>query len=130
MSDAVAGFLTTIRNATRLGKPVACVRYCKICESLAAALERSGYIWGYSRSAGEGGEQLAVNLRYTDRAESIIDSITSVSTPGRRVYVKIDRIKRVQDGLGIAILSTNKGVLSDNEAREQRVGGELLCTVF
>lgn len=104
--------------------------HSKLKEHLAAVLKSEGYIDDVRVSEGEEQRQLTLVLRYGRDRQSAIDGLRRVSTPGRRVYVRHDRIGRVCSGMGISILSTSRGVMTDREARRQRVGGELLCEVW
>ncbi|MGH7357875.1 MAG: 30S ribosomal protein S8, partial [Candidatus Rokuibacteriota bacterium] len=106
----------------------------KLKEALAAILTREGYIDGFSIEENENetrpGRKLQIQMKYTPDRQRTISGIRRVSKPGLRVYTKSDRVPRVLGGMGIAILSTNHGLLTDREARERRVGGEVLCQVW
>jgi small subunit ribosomal protein S8 len=130
MNDPISDMLTRIRNATRNGASDVSIPYSKLKHELANVLRREGYVNGV-RTEGEQGPRraLVLELRYGPDGEHVIHDIARVSKPGRRVYSQAGRIPRVQGGLGICILSTSKGVLSDRECRKQRVGGEVLCKV-
>lgn len=129
-SDPIADMLTRIRNAARVRQREVRIPSSKLKVGIARVLLEEGYIRGYDVI--EDGKQgiLRVELKYGPRGEDVIHDIQRVSKAGRRVYNKVADLPRVLDGLGIAIVSTNKGVLSDRVCREQRVGGELLCTVY
>ena len=129
LSDPIADMLTRIRNAVRNAAQRVDCRNSKICSGIAKVLREEGYITGYSVL--DDGRQgvLRIELRYGSRGERLIRSLKRESKPGRRLYSKLADLPRPLEGLGIAILSTPKGVLSDRQAREERVGGELLCTV-
>jgi small subunit ribosomal protein S8 len=99
-------------------------------EHLAGVLKGEGFIDDVRVSEGEGPKTLTLVLRYGRDRQSAIDGVRRVSTPGRRVYVRHDRIPRVRSGMGVSILSTSRGVMTDKEARRQRVGGELLCEIW
>lgn len=130
MTDPVSDFLTRLRNASKAGLTQCVSPHSKLKESLAAILKSEGYVSGVSTSADERGHKtLVVQLKYVDNAPAITN-LTRVSTPGRRLYFTYTEIPRVLNGLGISILSTSKGLLKDQDARRQKVGGELLCNVW
>lgn len=130
MSDPLGDMLTRIRNAQR-ARHAACVAPAsKLRASVLEALKREGYIRGFStEEVRKGISQFRIELKYTD-GQPVIREIHRVSRPGRRVYSKIKELPRVYAGLGVSILSTPRGVLSDVEARASNVGGEILCRVF
>ncbi len=128
-SDTIADMLTRIRNAARnRAKQVDC-RNSKICQGIARVLMEEGYIIGHTVI--EDGRQgiLRIELKYGPNGEQLIQSIRRQSKPGCRVYSKVEQLPRPLAGLGIGIVSTSSGVLSDRQARQKRIGGELLCTV-
>ena len=130
LSDPLGDLVTRIRNGQRAGKNTIISPASKLRTNVLEVLKREGYIRGFS--AGEerkGVETLTVELKYHD-GQPVIRRIDRVSTPGRRVYSKIKDLPRVYNGLGISILSTPRGVMSDAEARAANVGGEVLCRVF
>jgi small subunit ribosomal protein S8 len=130
MTDPVGDLLTRIRNGQRAGKSVVSSPASRMRERVLQVLEREGYIRGFRAVDGEKGQPaLHIELKYYE-GEPVIQRIARVSKPGRRVYSSIRDLPRVANGLGIAILSTPKGVLSDTEAREANVGGEVICQVF
>jgi small subunit ribosomal protein S8 len=130
MSDPLGDMLTRIRNGQRVGKHTVCCPASKFRANVLDVLEREGFIRGFSWAEVRTGiQELTIELKYAD-GEPVIREIDRVSTPGRRVYAKIKDLQRVYNGLGISILSTPRGVLSDAEAREANVGGEILCKVF
>jgi small subunit ribosomal protein S8 len=130
MSDPLGDMLTRIRNAQRAHKNVVRTPASKIRSNVLEVLQREGYIRGYTREEVRPGvSELAIELKYVD-GEPVIREIDRVSKPGRRVYSRISDLPRIYNGLGIAILSTPRGVMSDNEARAANVGGEVLCRVF
>ena len=130
MSDPLGDMLTRIRNGQRAHKPTVASPASKIRTNVLEVLKREGYIRGYSQEQVRPGvNELRIELKYVD-GEPVIREIDRVSKPGRRVYSKIADLPRVYNGLGIAILSTPRGVMSDNEARAANVGGEVLCRVF
>ena len=130
MTDPIADMLTRIRNGLMAGKSVVTSPASKTRQRILDVLQREGYIRGYSRTEGEANKaELSIELKYME-GEPVIRTINRVSKPGRRVYSSVRDLPRVHNGLGISIVSTPKGVLSDAEARENNVGGEILCTVF
>ena len=131
VNDPIADMLTRIRNATRnKAKHVACLNN-KICRGVADVLRDEGYINGYDVHQPEGKSGVInIDLKYGPRGEVIIHEIKRQSKPGCRVYTKVRDIPRPLQGLGIAIVSTSQGVMSDRKARQEGVGGELLCTVL
>jgi small subunit ribosomal protein S8 len=130
MNDPLGDMLTRIRNAQLRKRPTVATPASSLRARVLDVLQSEGYIRGYSETRQEGlPAEFDIELKYYD-GEPVIREIERVSRPGRRVYVSVDRIPRVSNGLGVSILSTPKGVMSDNEAREQNVGGEVLCRVF
>lgn len=129
LSDTIADMLTRIRNAARNKAARVDCRNSNICQGIARVLKEEGYISSFSVI--DDGRQgiLRVDLRYGPRGEQLIHTITRKSKPGCRVYTGVQALPRPMEGMGIAILTTPKGVLSDRQARAQKVGGELLCTV-
>jgi small subunit ribosomal protein S8 len=130
MTDPIADMLTRIRNASMARHDRCELPHSKLKEHVASVLKSEGYLDDVRVSEGEDPKTLVLVLRYGRDRQSAIDGIRRVSTPGRRVYVRHDRIQRVCSGMGISILSTSRGVMTDREARRQRVGGELLCEVW
>ena len=128
-SDPIADMLTRIRNATRVNKDEVKVRASNICEGIAAVLKKEGYIGDFDRI--DDGKQgiLRIALKYDQNGDPIINELIRTSKPGRRVYASVDKLPRVLAGMGILIVSTSKGVMSDKSCREANVGGEILCTV-
>jgi small subunit ribosomal protein S8 len=130
LSDPVGDMLTRIRNGQKAGKATILSPASKARASVLEVLKREGYIRGYEQADGEsGGVELRIELKYHE-GHPVIREISRVSRPGRRVYSKVTEIPRVFNGLGISILSTPRGVMSDNEARAANVGGEVICRVF
>ena len=129
LSDPIADMLTRIRNAAaNRDKTVNCLN-SKVCQGVAKILQEEGYIEGFEVIDDARQGQIRVKLRYGPRGETIINEIKRASRPGCRIYKKVDDMPKVMQGLGVAIVSTSKGVLSDRRCREERVGGELLATV-
>jgi len=130
LSDTIADMLTRIRNAVRnQSKEVDC-RCSNVCKGIAEVLKKEGYIRDYARIEDNRQGILRIELKYGPKGENLINTIQRVSKPSRRVYSAVQDIPRPLEGLGITIVSTSKGVLSDREARAEHVGGELLCTVI
>jgi small subunit ribosomal protein S8 len=130
MTDPLGDLLTRIRNGQRANKSTVVSPASSLRANVLEVLKREGYIRGYSRTELRPGvAQLSIELKYHE-GQPVIREISRVSTPGRRVYSKIADLRRVANGLGITILSTPRGVMSDTEARTQNVGGEVLCEVF
>jgi small subunit ribosomal protein S8 len=131
MTDPIADMLTRIRNANKARFKSVNVYSSQMNVSIAKALKKSGYINGYDNVKDEKGHQmLKIVLKYPDAKQTLITDIKRVSKPGRRVYVKSDSIPKVLNGFGISILSTSRGVVTDQEARQLNVGGEVLCKVW
>jgi len=128
-SDPIADMLTRIRNAARINKEQVNVKASNICEGIASVLKKEGYIKDFDRI--DDGKQgiLRITLKYDQENRSVINEITRTSKPGCRVYSSADKLPRVLAGMGIAIVSTSKGVMSDRDCRAANVGGEILCTV-
>lgn len=130
VNDPIGDMLTRIRNGQQARKAVISSPASKLRERVLDVLHREGYIRGYARrDAGENYAELDIELKYHE-GEPVIRTIRRISTPGRRVYSGIKDLPRVYNGLGISILSTPRGVMSDSEARAANVGGEVLCRVF
>ena len=130
MSDPLGDMLTRIRNGQRANKSVITVPASKLRSNVLDVLQREGYIRGYSWAEIRSGiAELTVELKYSE-GQPVIREISRVSKPGRRVYSSVRKMQPIYNGLGIAILSTPRGVMSDNEARAANVGGEVLCQVF
>ena len=130
LSDPIGDTLTRIRNGQRARKNAVTAPASKLRENVLDVLQREGYIRGFERyNVRPGIDEVRIELKYNE-GEPVISKITRVSTPGRRIYSKIKDLPRVYNGLGISILSTPRGVMSDHEARDANVGGEVLCQVF
>ena len=130
MTDPLGDMLTRIRNGQRARKDTISTPNSRLRANVLDVLKREGYIRDYTRREVRPGiAEVDIQLKYHE-GEPVIREISRVSTPGRRVYSKIKDLQRVYNGLGIAILSTPRGVLSDTEARDMNVGGEVLCQVF
>jgi len=130
MTDPLSDLLARIRNGQKAKKGTVTSPASKLRANVLEVLKREGFIRGYSeREVRPGVSEIEIELKYHE-GQPVIREINRVSTPGRRVYSAIKDLPRVYDGLGISILSTPRGVLSDSEARDQNVGGEVLCQVF
>jgi len=130
MSDPLADMLTRIRNATKARFFTVEIPLSTLKVNVAKVLKDEGYISGYHISENEQQGTLTLDLKYGPNNERVITGIRRVSKPGRRQYRSNDRVPRVVSGLGIAILTTSKGVMSDKEARQHKIGGEVLCEVW
>jgi small subunit ribosomal protein S8 len=130
MNDPIADMLTRIRNSQMRGKSVVSTPASKLRGWVLDVLADEGYIRGYeSGTDSDGHPTLEISLKYFD-GTPVIREVKRVSKPGRRVYVGVNDIPSVRQGLGVSIVSTSKGVMSDASARSQNIGGEVLCTVF
>jgi small subunit ribosomal protein S8 len=132
MTDPIADMLTRIRNANTAMHDNVKMPGSKLKYSLAEILEREGYISSFSKSETDSrpGTELEIQMKYTTERQRAISGIRRVSTPGLRVYVQADKLPRVLGGLGVAVLSTSTGLMTDREARKKKVGGEVLCYVW
>jgi len=130
MTDPIADMLTRIRNAVRVERPFVDVPFSKVKRGLADVLKREGYIWDFQQVEEEPVQQLRIELKYGPNGERVIQKIRRVSSPGRRVYSKAKDLRPVLNGLGISVISTSRGVVSDREARQRNVGGEVLCEIW
>jgi small subunit ribosomal protein S8 len=128
--DPIADMLTRIRNANRVGRRLVMIPNSKICRGIAGVLKDEGYIEDFDliETANKQGT-LRVKLKYALDGTKVIHTIDRRSKPGCRVYSKVEELPNVLNGMGICVVSTSKGVMSDRKAREEKVGGELLCTV-
>jgi small subunit ribosomal protein S8 len=130
MTDPLGDLLTRIRNGQKAGKQSVISPASRLRANVLEVLKREGYIRDYSLdNGGQGESEIKIELKYHE-GEPVIREISRVSKPGRRVYSNIADLQRVYNGLGISILSTPRGVMSDNEARAANVGGEVICKVF
>ncbi len=130
MTDPLGDMLTRIRNAQLRKKQFVITPNSKLRAWVLDVLKSEGYIRSYDIEKVAGGiSSIKVELKYFD-GEPVIKELRRISTPGRRVYMGVDDLPKVRQGLGVAIVSTSKGIMSDNNARQSRVGGEVLCTVF
>ncbi len=131
MTDPIADMLTRIRNAVRVERQFVDIPISRVKVGVADVLKREGYIWDFQEVQGDGEpfKQLRIELKYGPNGERVIQEITRVSKPGKRVFSKSRDLRPVLNGLGISIISTSHGVLSDREARQKNIGGEVLCEV-
>jgi small subunit ribosomal protein S8 len=129
LSDPIADMLTRLRNALRSRHEVVNVRASKVCEGIARVLKTEGYISDYKRIEDTRQGMLRIYLKYGPRGEEVVSELKRCSKPSRRVYRGVEALPRPLNGLGIAIVSTSRGVLSDRECRQKNVSGEVLCTV-
>jgi small subunit ribosomal protein S8 len=132
MTDPIADMLTHIRNAVRIERPQVQMPLSKVKRGLAEVLKREGFIWDWREEQDDAApaKRLLIDLKYGPNGERVIRHIRRVSKPGRRIYSGADRLKPVLNGLGISIISTSRGVISDREARQRNLGGEVLCEVW
>jgi small subunit ribosomal protein S8 len=130
MTDPISDFLTRLRNASKAGLAVCISPHSKLKESLANILKNEGYVRDVAVGTDERGHKtVIVTMKYVDSAP-VITGLKRSSTPGRRIYAGYSEIPRVLNGLGIAIISTSKGLMKDQDARRSKLGGELVCTVW
>jgi len=129
LGDPIADMLTRIRNAVRINKEQVTVKASNICEGIANVLKKEGYIKDFDRIDDGKQGMLRIILKYNQQNQPVIDEITRTSKLSRRVYCSVDKLPHVLNGMGIAIVSTSKGVMSDRDCRQANAGGEVLCTV-
>ena len=131
MTDPIADMLTRIRNANKARFKSVNVQMSQVNVNIAKVLKKAGYVNGYDNVKDEKGYQLLkITLKYPDTKHTVITDIKRISKPGRRVYVAADSIPKVLNGYGISVLSTSRGIMTDQEARELNVGGEVICNVW
>ena len=129
LSDPIADMLTRIRNAVLVNKEQVKIKASKICEGIAVVLKKEGYILDYDRIDDGNQGLIRVTLKYTAIGDPVISEIKRVSKPGCRVYSEVKQLPKVLGGLGITVVSTSKGVMSDRVCRRENVSGELICMV-
>jgi small subunit ribosomal protein S8 len=130
MTDPISDFLTRLRNASKAGLAECAMPHSQLKESLAGILKAEGFVRDVTTGADERGHKtVVVTMKYVDSAP-VITGLKRASTPGRRIYTGYSDIPRVLNGLGIAIISTSKGLMKDQDARRNKLGGELVCTVW
>lgn len=129
-NDPIADMLTRIRNGLRIRSASVNIQASKVCEGVAAVLKSEGYITDYDRI--DDGKQgiLRIVLKYDEIGQPVIETIKRISKPGRRVYSPVDKLPHILGGMGISIVSTSSGVMSDRGCRKANIGGEVLCTVY
>jgi small subunit ribosomal protein S8 len=132
MTDPIADMLTRIRNATSAQRDTVSMPGSKMKEALAELLEREGFISGYTvrRDPGRPGSTLEITMKYSNERTRAIGGIRRVSKPGLRIYARADKMPRVLGGMGVAVVSTSHGLMTDREARKRHLGGEVLCHVW
>jgi len=130
MTDPIADMLTRIRNAVRIERPNVEVPASKVKRGLAEVLKREGYIWDWNESEEDKFAVIHIDLKYGPNGERVIRHIKRISKPGRRIYNGATQLRPILNGLGISIVSTSRGVISDREARQRNLGGEVLCEVW
>jgi len=130
MTDPIADMLTRLRNAVRVERPHVDVPLSKVKRGVAEVLKREGFIWDWKEIDGEPQPQLRIELKYGPNGERVIQRVRRVSKPGSRVFSRAKDLRPVLNGLGISILSTSRGVMSDREARQRNMGGEVLCEIW
>jgi small subunit ribosomal protein S8 len=130
MTDPIADMLTRIRNALRIERAHVEIPTSRVKQGIAEVLKREGYIWEFEVVEQEPQNLLRLNLKYGPNGEDVIQSIQRVSKPGRRVYARSSACGEVLQGLGISVISTSQGVLSNREAKSKSIGGEVLCEIW
>ena len=130
VTDTIADMLTRIRNANQMCYEEVKVPASKVKEEIARILKEEGFIKDYKLEKDNVQETLVLSLKYTEKRERVITGLKRISKPGLRVYAKNDEIPKVLNGLGIAIISTSKGIMTDKEARKQNIGGEVLAYIW
>ena len=132
MTDPIADMLTRIRNAVRIERPIVAMPLSKVKRGVAEVLKREGYIWDWreEEASNTPGTAACIDLKYGPNGERVIRHIKRVSKPGRRVYSRATDLRPILNGLGISIISTSRGVISDREARQKNLGGEVLCELW
>ena len=130
MTDPIADMLTRIRNAVRVERPHVEMPVSKVKRGLADVLKREGYIWDWKEVDSEPIGTLRLDLKYGPNGECVIRHVKRVSKPGRRVYSGARKLRPILNGLGIAVISSSRGVISDREARQRNLGGEVLCELW
>ena len=130
LSDPIADMLTRIRNATRTYKDSVDVPASKFKEQIAKILVKEGYLASYERVNEGKFDLLRIQLKYGHKREQVIKHIERISRPGRRAYVNHEDLPRIHKGLGLAVVSTSKGLLADRDARKEGIGGEVICVIW
>ncbi len=130
MTDPIGDMLTRIRNAVRVERPHVEMPASQLKKGVADVLKREGFIWDWAEVAGQPSAQLRIELKYGPSGEQVIRQIKRVSKPGCRIYRRAKDLRPILNGMGISILSTSNGVVSDREARQRKLGGEVICQVW
>ncbi len=130
VTDTIADMLTRIRNANQMRYEEVQVPSSNIKKEIARILKEEGFIKDYTINNDEAQGTIILNLKYTDKKERVINGLKRISKPGLRVYAKSDEIPKVLNGLGIAIISTSKGIMTDKQARKENIGGEVLAYIW
>jgi small subunit ribosomal protein S8 len=130
LTDPLADMMTRIRNAVRVERPHVDMPLSKVKRGVAEVLKREGYIWDWKEVEGEPAPLLRLELKYGPNGERVIQRIKRISKPGHRIYTKAKEMRPILQGMGIRIISTSSGVVSDREARQKNLGGEVLCEVY
>lgn len=130
VTDLIADQLTVIRNGIRAGKPTVIIKKSGVLEGILGIVKREGFIENYQLMEDNKQGQIKVYLKYLDDGTPVMETLKRISTPGLRQYIPASKVKSVMGGVGISILSTSKGLLTDKEAKEQGVGGEVICQIW
>lgn len=130
MTDPISDMLTRIRNGIHAKKEVVEIPFSKLRLGILKILKKEGYVGSITETSDQSKSKILVTLRYDAQKQPVITSLQRVSRPGRRVYVSYQDVKPVLGGMGLSVLSTSKGLMSNGEAKENKIGGELLCTVW
>ncbi|MBU1536315.1 30S ribosomal protein S8 [Myxococcota bacterium] len=130
MTDPIADFLTRIRNGLKAGKTQVGMPSSKMKKNLASVLQKEGFIRSFATESSGSFETLIVELKYDEANRPAIEGLKRISKPGRRIYAKQDELPKIRYGLGIAIITTSRGVMTDKEARTQNIGGEVICSIW
>jgi len=130
MPDPISDMLTSIRNAVAVRQSTVLIPFSKLKYELLEILEKKGFIEKVEKRGRKAKKIIKITLKYSKDGESAISGLKRISKPGQRIYSPWNKIKRVKGGLGIAIISTSKGLMTDNEARKKRTGGEILCEIW
>ena len=130
MTDPIADMLTRIRNAVRVERPHVEMPASRVKRGVADVLKREGYIWDWQEVDSQPAPHLRIELKYGPNGERVMQHLKRVSKPGRRVYAKARELRPILNGMGISIISTSRGVVSDREARQRNLGGEVLAEIW
>jgi len=129
MIDSIADMLTRIRNSQMVHKPVVMIPHSKVKRSIADILVKEGFVSSVEDVEEKGRKKLKITLKYVEN-QPVIQELKRISSPGRRIYVGAKRLPHVYDNLGLAIISTSQGLMTNKEARKKKVGGEVICEIF